>query len=446
MYSKFKESYRKNKEFRKKIQKIRKPETDSDSDSDSHLDSDIKFLVTEINKIDISDNIPIINTMPEVNYSEVRLFLDIIPQYSGEPCELNNFISACDEVTAQYADNQNVTKLVFRAIIGKLKGKALIIISSRVELTTWQEVKTILKSAFSDQRSFTCLLQELHHIKPTQKENSYSFGIRCQYLRSLIFSSINNDQLLSQPEKFAQINNIEKLILIQFQKYLSSQIQLAVRLKQPRTLEEALQYVLEEENFISLFQENKKYSINSNSNYSLPSTSKVTYVNNTQPIPRPSFQAPFVSQYNNQNQQRNFPSQPINVTPKQLPPQKYYTNQQVFGKPVNVFKPKGTPQPKPTPMSGITRQTVKPNLPTYRPNFFQAQSRPTFISEELHTIDNSEDEYAINEELQEVQITEIPDSENNEIQEIPNDVLEDILEMEEENPNFQEMAFNSNPS
>jgi hypothetical protein len=217
MFNKFKESYRKNKEFPKQIQKFRKPDSDSDSDSDSHLDSDIDYLISEINKIDLSDNIIIAqNKMSEVNYSEVRLFLDIIPHYSGDPCELNNFIAACDEVTAQYANNQNLTKLIFRAILGKLKGKALMIISSRVELTTWEQVKIILKSAFSDQRSFTCLLQELHQIRPQQKENSYSFGIRCQYLRSLIFSSINNNYLLSQPEKLAQINNIKKLILIQF--------------------------------------------------------------------------------------------------------------------------------------------------------------------------------------------------------------------------------------
>lgn len=330
MINQFKVTSRKNKEFRQKIRNIKKP---SLSESDSDSDGDIDKLIGEIQRINLADSNQPKNTMVEVNYSEVRLFLDIIPTFTGEPCELNNFIAACDEAVNQYATNQTITKLLFRGIIGKLRGKALTIISSRVELTTWQQVKEVLKISFCDQRSFSCLLQELHQIKPLNKENSYSFGVRCQYLRSLIFSSINNDTSLTQPEKLAQINNIEKLVLITFQKYLPSQVQLAVRLKEPKptNLEQAMNYLIEEENFLSLANEGRKSFSNSNVSQNTSKQNNFNFA--SQNFPRPNFYAPLMQNSFPQNEPRRFPSQPVNITPRQLPPPKYFSNQQVFGKP-----------------------------------------------------------------------------------------------------------------
>ena len=88
--------------------------------------------------------------------------------------------------------------------------------ASRIELDTWDKVKEILKLGLTDQRSFTCLLNELHSLKPNVKETSYNFAIRCQYFRSLIITSITNDVTLSVNAKLAQIKNTEKLLLITF--------------------------------------------------------------------------------------------------------------------------------------------------------------------------------------------------------------------------------------
>lgn len=443
MINRFKATSRKNREFRNQIRSIKKP---SSSDSDS--DFDIDKLVSEVQRINLSSSNQPENTMAEVNYSEVRLFLDIIPIFNGEPCELNNFIAACDEAVNRYTANQVITKLIFRGIIGKLKSKALTIISSRVELTTWQQVKEVLKISFCDQRSFSCLLQELHQIKPQNKENSYSFGIRCQYLRSLIFSSINNDTSLLQPEKLAQINNIEKLILITFQKYLPSQVQLAVRLKNPTNLEQAMQFLIEEENFLSLANEGRKNL--SNINHVVQNAPRPNQFNSvSHNFPKPNFNAPFMQNSFPQNENRRFPSQPINITPRQLPPPKYFSNQQVFGKPTNVWKPKGTIQPKPTPMSVVTKQTVqKPSTSFYRsPNHFQPQSRSTFISEELHNFDNEYfdyNEYVNYDEnkVEEAQISEIQEFENaSETQ-----IEEQFYSNEDNDLNFQETASSASPT
>lgn len=417
MFSGIKKTAKRNKEFRQKTRKLIDISSGSESDSDSFSEkSPLNYLNTIFNfnsesnteVDDITNNLAHINLSPKMsvdntNYQQLRLFLDIIPLFESDPCELNNFIAACDDTINTFRnENDAIKKLIFRGILGKLKGKALTLISSRAELNTWDRVKDVLRHSFSDQRSFTCLLNELHNLKPNPKETPYNFGIRCQYFRSLVFTSINNDSTMSAEAKIAQIGNIEKLLLITFIKYLPHQIQTGVRLKNPKCIEEAMNYVIEEENFLSLCSETKR--------------------NTNQHIPSPNFKAPtnqgYPQTYGHTPRtfafpgfKQNFPSQPVNISPRQLPERKYFTNQQVFGNPnkTNVFKPTGKVfKDTPTPMSIVTRQSsiprnisqpttgnqFGPNNSQYRAsnsNTFNQQSRPKFQFEELHNIDNSDD-------------------------------------------------------
>lgn len=428
MFGKLKETAKRNKEYKEQFRfrpYVANLENSSEvlSPNANNLESSSEILSPNSSNLENSSDLEILspNTnnsfeslidnqqeimAQEPNYQELRLFLDIIPKFNGEPCELNNFIAACDEAFDQYENSTPIVKkIIFRAIISKLQGKALTLISSRIELNTWDKVKNILKLSFTDQRSFTCLLHELHSLKPNLKETSYNFGIRCQYFRSLVFNAINNDITLTPEAKIAQIGNIEKLLLVTYLKYLSNQVQLGVRLKNPTCLEEAIQYVIEEENFLSLCTETKR--------------------NFSQQIPNPMIRAPveqkFQPSFNNGNMTQNeylntpgfrprFPSQPVQITPRNLPERKYFTNQQVFGKPrTNVFKPTGQiPKEPPQPMSVVTRQTVAPRnvqfpgndrniqQPQFRRpiNYFQPQSRPTFRSEELHLMNEMSEEEA----------------------------------------------------
>jgi len=449
MFSGLKETAKKNKKFRKQVRDLANISSESESESetfsekspfdypinafnfDFKSDSEVENLITDIANINLSPNMS-----ENFNYQQLRLFLDIIPNFESDPCELNNFIAACDDTFLTFrTENDTIKKLIFRGILGKLKGKALTLISSRTELDDWDKVKEVLKLSFSDQRSFTCLLNELHSLKPHPKETPYNFGIRCQYFRSLIFTSINNDSSLLATAKIAQIGNIEKLLLVTFIKYLPHQIQTGVRLKNPTCLEEAMNSVIEEENFLSLCNETKK--------------------NSSQQLPMPSFKAPTNQGYQQTYYGRftpqtftptfsgyrpnfsghrpnfsgqpfgfrqTFPSQPINMTPRNLPEKKYFTNQQVFGKPskTNVFKPTGqTPKETPTPMDTLSRQTLMPRStfqstarnPTQNfsfrnrtPNMFQpSQSRPAFQFEELYNMENPEENEQYYQNLEQYQ-------------------------------------------
>ncbi|KAG5875540.1 hypothetical protein JTB14_017747 [Gonioctena quinquepunctata] len=97
---------------------------------------------------------------------------------------------------------------------------------------------------------------------------------------------------------------------------------------------------------------------------------------------------------------RPFPQGPINISPRHNPPaQRFFTNQQVSGKPQNVSATRNNPnnpstsqQPKPTPMSVSTRNTGPltqnrrqfQNLQNFRS---QPQQGPNFTSEESFNIE-----------------------------------------------------------
>ncbi|KAJ8914522.1 hypothetical protein NQ315_002795 [Exocentrus adspersus] len=144
---------------------------------------------------------------------------------------------------------------------------------------------------------------------------------------------------------------------------LPPNIQTIIRLKNSDTLEGVLNYVLEEEEF-----QNFSRLYHSNSNINKPESQNI----------KPIF--------------HNFPSQPINVQPRQVN-QKFPTNRQVFGKPnnqQNVWKQKSANLPKPTPMSGISYQS-KPK-PMNQMHNTKAHLETPYAAEDYHqTVEDREE-------------------------------------------------------
>ncbi|KAF2884875.1 hypothetical protein ILUMI_21294 [Ignelater luminosus] len=159
-----------------------------------------------------------------------------------------------------------------------------------------------------------------------------------------------------------------------------------LRAKDPSTLVDAIRF-LEREELVRYRQR----QLPSSTLNQKPTMSQKTYL-----MPNPT-----------STQGSSFPSQPIHIQPKPVQ-QKFYTNQQVFGKPKNVFKPgQNVPYNKPTPMS-VSTKTFRPqynqtpmsisNKTTGKQNYFQNYGqKPNFVSEELFeteddTFDDSENQ------------------------------------------------------
>lgn len=130
----------------------------------------------------------------------------------------------------------------------------------------------------------------------------------------------------------------------------------------------------------------KPHTISYNNNNHQPNTSRNPsqnhhhQSNNYPQIHRP----PVYNEYNARGQflnyqqnpymynKPNFPSQPIQIQPRQLPSRPLKTNREIFGPPQNVFESKNTPNhllPRPTPMSTTSGNTIDSRGSKNHPNY-----------------------------------------------------------------------------
>lgn len=181
----------------------------------------------------------------------------------------------------------------------------------------------------------------------------------------------------------------------------------------PTTLASAMQYIQEENNIHYLQKGN-----NPQQNLSNKKPQFSTRNQPHSPQPSTSFQPSFRPQWQ-QTQQRPFPQGPVSLNPRQLPPQRYFTNQQVFGNPQrseNVWASKNTSQTRPTQMTTVnknlnhpkpTPMSISSTLPVARrnsPNNFQRHTpQRNWTSEELFNCEQNDDQeyYISNPEINE---------------------------------------------
>lgn len=176
--------------------------------------------------------------------------IDCIPDYDENPATSAIFIQSSQYLINNFSDNTNIAnpqnEFLLRAIIGKLTGRALNLVGSRGNLRNWLSIKNLLLQFFSDQRDENCLVGDLMHLRQGKLESPVHFGHRCQDLLSLLLNKIqlteNNANILELKK-----NLFEKQALNAFLRGLHSN--LPIRLRNPQTLEQAIAFTIEEQNF-----------------------------------------------------------------------------------------------------------------------------------------------------------------------------------------------------
>ena len=189
------------------------------------------------------------NMVPPVIQS---IHLEAIPKYDGNPSTLAVFISACEYILRTFSNLETpadpVNEYLLRVIINKLQGRALVLIGSREDATSWKRIKELLQQYFGDQRDENCLIRDLMALKPTKRESPYQFGIRCQDVRSLLLTRLKLQEA-DAAVRLVKTNLYDDLTLQTYLQGLPSHLSLSVRLRDPENLEKAMSLVIEEENF-----------------------------------------------------------------------------------------------------------------------------------------------------------------------------------------------------
>lgn len=272
------------------------------------------------------------NPVRAVDYQLLRLYIDNIPRFDGNPAVLGIFIEDCQNLINNFADanNDNLNAFLHRAIIGRLTGRAQSLIGSRTEIRTWDGMKNLLNSSFSDQRDIDCLEQDLLSLRPNKNESPYNFGVRLQDARNLIVIRLNSLGLTAETRAI-KTQHYDGLALRTFIRGLTGQLQNNIRFRRPASLEQAMAFVVEEENFYHSL--NVSNSLNQHQSYkTLPRMQPINY---QKPKPQNTpFQRPIIP-----NPAQFYYPKPM-FTPQNFFQPQNYSRQPNFIKPFNNYVPK----------------------------------------------------------------------------------------------------------
>lgn len=342
-------------------------------------DTDVNSLINWLEQLSVSDNIDfnvnprsIITDNNNSNNSITEhntmangfqeYFLKVIPEFNGEPANAGNFLKSCDLIMNQFYDREQplayLNHFLLNFVQSKLVGNARLIISTKV-IKTWADLRRSIIENFTDQRDETSLLGELLSLKQKPQEDALTFSNRCRYLEQLLVSNVDCN------EGNENAKEIKKQIYAQqtlraFLGGLRNPLGLAVRSMSPTSIENALKFIIEEENY--QYRErmftNDKPSNTQNNYHQI----RRTPMNNTSHIPNfphvspQSFPTIQFQRPTFQPRQSDFPRQPNRPDMNRTPRPQYQPN---FQRNNNNFHRQNNFIPEPMDASTTrTRNTV----------------------------------------------------------------------------------------
>ena len=313
-----------------------------------------------------------------------------LPCFDGNPIKLHSFIRAIDNIIPiiDKVRDSPIHAIWIQAIRAKIVGDADNVLELYGTSLSWYEIKSNLTTHYSDRRDECSLLRDLFGIQQTNNVEDFYGRI------SHIVSSLVN--LLNITEKSAQVKAAKNLLYQQmglkvFLSKLKDPLGPIIRAQTPSTLKEALRMCIEENNYHYVkpmvqpppppvpFKPPRvipAFPIQNQKPYPAfpPIQNRYPFPQLPQPHPGQSCN-PFQNNYP-RPQPFQFKPFPFKPTPNpfnfQKPQNTFQSPNNLFGN-KNVFAPKFTPQPKPTPMD------IDPSMRSRRINYM---NRPHYQIEE----------------------------------------------------------------
>lgn len=188
----------------------------------------------------------------------------MIPLFDGDCRQLPLFIKKCEYILHNFQGGDFQNEYLFHVVTSRLAGEAANIVGERDQINTWTELKQLLRQQFGDPRTEECLVLELESAKINKNESYLEFCHRIQHLRSILFAKLDEtimDKTMRLAKQHIYTNTSLNVFLYNLPPYLVR----LVRLRNICTLEEALQTVLEEQNFQNVYtQKNGTHRYNNN--------------------------------------------------------------------------------------------------------------------------------------------------------------------------------------
>lgn len=174
---------------------------------------------------------------------DLSILLKFIKPYDGSKETLNSFLINCNN--AYELANKIQKPIVFKYILCQLQGRAEIACSIK-EFNNWEQLKTFLKTQFSERKHYSYLLTELQESKQQTNENISQYALKIETLLSQLLTEISLNTTKNK-EIHGRVAMMEELALHHFLMGLHPRISNIIRCKSPRTLNEAINFAISEE-------------------------------------------------------------------------------------------------------------------------------------------------------------------------------------------------------
>lgn len=173
----------------------------------------------------------------------LEVILKFVKQFNGSREKLNPFLNNCDNAISLASSHQE--NIVFKYILSQLDGKAEIACSIK-EFDSWPSLREFLQNQFGERKHYAHLLTDLQDCRQGAQENVNQFSLRVETCLSKLLTeiSITNHK---KSELSGRVAAMEDLALHTFTMGLNPRISNIIRCRDPRTLNEAINYAISEE-------------------------------------------------------------------------------------------------------------------------------------------------------------------------------------------------------
>lgn len=214
-----------------------------------------------------------------------------LPSFDGNPRLLYDFITNVEEILLFLKGTEKTPygQILLRAIRNKVVGTANELLNTYLTQLDWEEIKTNLISAFSDKRTETTLIRDLHNIRQTDRTieqfHTDIIEIQAALLNNILINEKDQKIINSKRELFSE------MCLNTFLSGLKDPLGATIRAMRPDSLPTALAYCIKEQNITSAKQVQKPHKPHQ------PNT----------PPPYHKFPRPYYGQFNPEQRQFNRP-------------------------------------------------------------------------------------------------------------------------------------------
>ena len=191
------------------------------------------------------DDVMSITTQP----LDLNFLIKFIDKFDGSREALNPFLINCGNAIKLATSAQQ--DILFKYILSQLTGRAQIACSIK-EFQNWEQLEEFLKSQFGEKKHYAHLLVELQNCKQQNSETVSQFSLKVETCLARLLTEIDISIPTNKKLEVAgRVAAMQDLALHTFVMGLDNRISTIVRCRNPGTLNEAINFAVEEEKIVT---------------------------------------------------------------------------------------------------------------------------------------------------------------------------------------------------